>query len=148
VLDETGDLKKGSHSVGVQRQYTGTAGRIENSKVAVYLTYAAPRGHAFIDRALYLPQGWTEDAQRRADARVPTDVRFATKPALAGQMITRAVTAGVPASWVAGDEVYGADPALRATIRGHGLGYLLQIAANRQVPTATGPVRVGLPLVA
>jgi SRSO17 transposase len=142
VLDETGDLKKGSHSVGVQRQYTGTAGRIENSQVAVYLTYAAPRGHAFIDRALYLPKGWTDDAQRRADARVPTDVHFATKPALAGQMITRAVAAGVPASWVAGDEVYGADPALRATIREHGLGYVLQIAANRQVPTATGPVRV------
>jgi SRSO17 transposase len=142
VLDETGDLKKGSHSVGVQRQYTGTAGRIENSQVAVYLTYAAPGGHAFIDRALYLPKGWADDAQRRDDARVPTDVQFATKPALAGQMITRAVAAGVPASWVAGDEVYGADPALRATIRRHGLGYVLQIAANRQVPTAAGPVRV------
>lgn len=75
---------------------------------------------------------------RREEARVPTEVEFATKPALAGQMITRAVAAGVPASWVAGDEVYGADPALRATLRGHGLVYVMQIAANRQVPTGAG----------
>ncbi|MGB8384842.1 MAG: IS701 family transposase [Dermatophilaceae bacterium] len=142
VVDETGDLKKGCHTVGVQRQYTGTAGRIENAQVAVYLTYAAPRGHAFIDRALYLPRAWTEDPQRRAAAGVPTDVRFATKPALAAAMITRAVRAGVPAAWVAGDEVYGADPQLRATIRRLGLGYVMQIAANRQVPTDAGPVRV------
>ncbi len=130
VVDETGDLKKGTHSVGVQRQYTGTAGRIENAQVAVSLTYAARRGHALIDRALYLPRSWTEDPQR------------ATKPALATAMITRAVHAGVPARWVAGDEVYGADPELRRAVRGHGLGYVLQIAANRRVPTHAGPIRV------
>jgi SRSO17 transposase len=142
VLDETGDVKKGVHLVGVQRQYTGTAGRIENTQVAVYLTYAAPRGHAFIDRALYLPKSWTTDPDRCQTAGVPAEVEFATKPGLAAQLITRAVTAGVPAGWVAGDEVYGADPRLRATIRGHGLGYVLQVSANRRVPTAAGPIRV------
>jgi SRSO17 transposase len=142
VVDETGDVKKGTHSVGVQRQYTGTAGRIENAQVAVYLSYAAPRGHAFIDRALYLPKSWTSDPDRCAAAGVPDDTAFATKPALAAAMITRAVEAGVPAGWVAGDEVYGADPRLRATIRGHGLGYVLQVAANRRVPTDAGPIRV------
>lgn len=142
VIDETGDLKKGEQSVGVQRQYTGTAGRIENAQVAVYLTYAARRGHAFIDRALYLPRSWTEDADRCRTGGVPDDVEFATKPALATAMITRAVQAGVPAAWVAGDEVYGADPQLRKAIREHGLGYVLQVAANRRVPTHAGPIRV------
>jgi SRSO17 transposase len=142
VVDETGDLKKGTQSVGVQRQYTGTAGRIENSQVAVYLTYAAPAGHALVDRALYLPKSWTDDKDRCAAAGVPADTTFATKPALAASMITRAVQTGVPCAWVAGDEVYGADPTLRRTIRGHGLGYVLQVAANRQVRTGAGPVRV------
>jgi SRSO17 transposase len=142
VIDETGDLKKGEHSVGVQRQYTGTAGRIENAQVAVYLTYAAGRGHAFIDRALYLPRSWTDDPGRCCSAGVPDGVEFATKPALATQMITRAVKAGVPASWVAGDEAYGADPLLRKAIRDHGLGYVLQVAANRRMPTHAGAVRV------
>jgi len=143
VIDETGDLKKGEQSVGVQRQYTGTAGRIENAQVAVYLTtYAARRGHAFIDRALYLPRSWTEDADRCRTGGVPDGVEFATKPALATAMITRAVQAGVPAAWVAGDEVYGADPQLRKAIREHGLGYVLQVAANRRVPTHAGPIRV------
>ena len=89
------------------------------------MTYAAPRGHAFIDRALYLPKVWAEDPQRRAGAGVPGEVAFATKPALAKAMIDRAVAAGVPARWVAGDEVYGTDPDLRAAVRGHGLGYVL-----------------------
>ena len=142
VVDETGELKKGVHSVGVQRQYTGTAGRIENAQLAVYLTYAARRGHALIDRALYLPRSWTEDSDRCAAAGVPKNMGFATKPALATAMITRAVQAGVPAAWVAGDETYGADPTLRRTVRQHGLGYLLQVAANRRVPTHAGPIRV------
>lgn len=142
VVDETGDLKKGVHSVGVQRQYTGTAGRIENAQVAVFLTYAARRGHALIDRALYLPRSWTEDPDRCTAAGVPDGIEFATKPVLAAAMITRAIEAGVPAGWVAGDEVYGADPALRATVRGHQLGYVLQVAANRRVPTDAGPIRV------
>jgi SRSO17 transposase len=106
ILDETGDVKKGVHTVGVQRQYTGTAGRIENSQVAVYLTYAAPRGHALIDRALYLPRSWAEDPERCDDAGIPTNKRsFATKPALAKTLIDRAVAAKVPAAWVAADEV-------------------------------------------
>jgi SRSO17 transposase len=142
IWDETGDLKKGTSSVGVQRQYTGTAGRIENSQVAVYLTYATGRGHAFIDRSLYLPVAWTEDEQRRQEAGVPDDIEFATKPALAVGMLDRAVAAGVPANWVAGDEVYGADPQLRAAVRGHALGYVLMIASNRQVDTGAGRRRV------
>jgi SRSO17 transposase len=143
VVDETGDVKKGTATVGVQRQYSGTAGRIENSQVAVYLTYAAPRGHALIDRALYLPKSWTGDPARCRDAGIPDSQRgFATKPMLAAALITRAVAAQVPAAWVAGDEVYGADPRLRAQVRGHGLGYVLAIAANRRVPTHAGPIRV------
>lgn len=143
VVDETGDVKKGTRSVGVQRQYSGTAGRIENSQVAVYLTYAAPAGHALIDRALYLPKSWTEDADRCDQAGIPLPDRdFATKPRLATSLIDRAVAADVPAAWVAGDEVYGADPRLRAAVRDHRLGYVLAIAANRRVPTHAGPIRV------
>jgi SRSO17 transposase len=142
VIDETEDLKKGEHSVGVQRQYTGTAGRIENAQVAVFLTYAARRGHALIDRGLYLPRSWTDDPDRCAAAGVPAGVEFATKPALATAMITRAVAAEVPAAWVAGDEVYGADPTLRAAVRDHGLGSVLQVAANRHMPTDAGSIRV------
>ena len=143
VLDETGDVKKGVYSVGVQRQYTGTAGRIENAQVAVYLTYAAPRGHALIDRALYLPRSWTEDPHRCDDAGIPPDKRdFATKPTLAAALVARTVAANVPAAWVAGDEVYGADPRLRAAVRGHHLGYVLAVSANRRVPTQAGPIRV------
>ena len=143
VLDETGDVKKGVHSVGVQRQYTGTAGRIENAQVAVYLTYAAPRGHALIDRALYLPRSWAEDTDRCDEAGIPDGRRgFATKPTLAAALLARAVEARVPAAWVAGDEVYGADPRLRAAIRGHGLGYVLAVSANRHVPTPAGRIRV------
>lgn len=126
----------------MQRQYTGTAGRIENAQVAVFLTYAAQRGHALIDRALYLPKSWTGDETRRRQAGVPDEVQFATKPALATAMITRAVQAGTPAAWVAGDEVYGADPTLRRTCRHLGLGYVLQISANRRVPTDAGAIRV------
>ncbi len=94
----------------------GTAGRIENSQVAVYRTYAGTRGHALIDRELYLPQSWTDDPVRCAAAGVPAEVGFATKPALATAMLTGALDAGVPARWVADDEVYGADPGLRAAL--------------------------------
>jgi SRSO17 transposase len=141
VIDETGDVKKGTHTVGVQRQYTGTAGRIENSQVAVYLTYAARGGHALIDRELYLPKSWTDDPARCAAAGVPADVGFATKPALATAMLTRSLDAGVPAGWVAGDEVYGADPDLRAALEARRVGYVLAIAGNRRLPTAAGPIR-------
>ncbi len=136
VVDETGDVKKGSATVGVQRQYTGTAGRIENAQVGVYLVYAGERGHAFIDRSLYLPKSWTGDPDRMAEAGVPADVEFATKPALARTMITRALDAGVPARWVSADEVYGADPQLRAELEQRGIGYVLAVASNHRVTTA------------
>ena len=106
VVDETGDVKKGAATVGVQRQYSGTAGRIENSQVAVFVTYAAPRGHALIDRALYLPKSWCDDPDRCDGAGIPHGQRvFATKPALARELIERAVHAQVPAGWVTADEV-------------------------------------------
>jgi hypothetical protein len=100
VVDETGDLKKGTGTVGVQRQYTGTAGRIENAQVGVMLTYATGRGHAFLDRSLYLPQSWTDDPGRCAAAGIPAETSFQTKPQLAGEMIARALDAGTrPAGW-------------------------------------------------
>lgn len=101
IPDETGFLKKGTGSVGVQRQYSGTAGRIENSQVGVFLSYACSRGRALIDRRVYLPKSWTGDRQRCAAAGVPAEVGFATKPVLALEMITDAVAAGTPAAWVA-----------------------------------------------
>jgi SRSO17 transposase len=127
--------------VGVQRQFTGTAGRIENAQVGVSFTYASERGHAFIDRRLYLPRSWTEDPDRCARAGVPADTEFATKPALAGQMITAALDAGTPAGWVAGDEVYGNDPALRALLRERGAGHVLGVACDHRVRTGAGIVR-------
>jgi hypothetical protein len=141
IVDETGDLKKGTRTVGVQRHYTGTAGRIENSQVAVYLTYATAAGHAFVDRALYLPKSWTADRDRCAAAGISEDVQFATKPALATTMITRALDAGVAARWVTGDEVYGADPRLRAELEGRGIGYVLAIGCDRRVTTGAGTFR-------
>lgn len=140
VVDETGDLKKGTKTVGVQRQYTGTAGRIENSQVAVYLTYASNTGHALIDRRLYLPKSWTADPTRCAEAGVPGTVEFATKPVLAAAMITNALDADVPAAWVAGDEVYGANPILRDTLHDRQIGYVLGIACNTQI-TVDGHLR-------
>jgi SRSO17 transposase len=141
VVDETGDLKKGTDTVGVQRQYTGTAGRIENAQVAVYLAYASAHGHAMIDRELYLPTCWTEDPGRMAAAGVPDDIEFLTKPALATGMLTRALRAGVPARWVAADEVYGADPGLRAELEAQRVGYVLAIGCDRRIQTAAGPIR-------
>jgi SRSO17 transposase len=141
VVDETGDLKKGVHTVGVQRQYTGTAGRIENSQVAVYLTYATRAGHAFLDRALYLPKSWTSDRGRCTEAGVPADQRFATKPALAGRLILGALDAGVQARWVTGDEVYGGDPKLRNALETRGTGYVFAVACDHRLTTATGRVR-------
>jgi SRSO17 transposase len=141
VVDETGDLKKGTATAGVQRQYTGTAGRTENAQVAVYLGYAAPAGHALIDRELYLPRSWTSDPGRCRVAGVPDGTGFATKPALARRMIARALEAGVPASWVAGDEVYGADPGLRAHLEASGTGYVLAVPRDHKVITGPGACR-------
>ncbi|SCG43637.1 SRSO17 transposase [Micromonospora inositola] len=142
VVDETGDLKKGHHTVGVQRQYSGTAGKIENCQLAVHLVYATEAGHALIDAALYLPKVWCENPSRRSEAGVPDEIRFATKPQLAARMIDEAVAAGLPCRWVAGDEAYGGDPRLAAALRGHRLGYVLAVACSHQVITGIGSRRV------
>jgi SRSO17 transposase len=134
IVDETGFLKKGCRSAGVQRQYTGTAGRIENSQVGVFLAYATPRGRALIDRRLYLPeQSWLADQGRCRSAGVPEETAFATKPALAAQMIAAALDAGIDAPWVTGDEVYGQDPRLRALLEARQAGYVLAIAGTLRV---------------
>jgi SRSO17 transposase len=138
IGDETGFLKKGVKSVGVQRQYSGTAGRIENCQVGVFLAYATPRGRTFLDRELYLPEGWAADPARRAEAGVPEALAFRTKPELARAMLARALDAGVPAAWVAGDEVYGHSPALRGWLEGRGQPYVLAVPANEPVAVA-GP---------
>ena len=113
VIDETGFLKKGMHSAGVARQYSGTAGRIENSQIGVFLAYASRYGHTLFDRELYLPAGWTDDRERCRRAGIPADRAFATKPALARQMLERTLTAGVVLAWITGDRIYGDDRALR-----------------------------------
>jgi SRSO17 transposase len=141
VVDETGDLKKGTATAGVQRQYTVTAGRVENAQVAVYLTYAGQGGHALIDRRLYLPRSWADDPARRQAAGIPANVAFATKPALAGEMIGAALDAGVPAAWVTGDEVYGAHPGLREDLEKRGTGYVLAVARDHHVITGAGTFR-------
>src|SRR4029450_3705426 len=130
VPDETGDLKKGRHTVGTQRQYTGTAGRIENAQVGVFLAYASPRGRALIDRRLYLPTCWTDDPPRCAAAGVPPEAGFATKPQLAGERIGTALDGGVAGGGVAADEVYGNDPAFRARLRSRGMGYVLAVSCD------------------
>jgi SRSO17 transposase len=134
IVDETGFVKKGDGSAGVQRQYTGTAGKIENSQIGVFLAYASPRGRALIDRRLYLPaRSWLADAPRCQAAAIPEEIGFATKPALAAQMLTAALEAAVPAAWVSGDEVYGQDPKLRDLLESRRVGYVLAIAGNRRV---------------
>jgi SRSO17 transposase len=122
----------------VQRQYTGAAGRIENSQVAVYLGYAASAGHALIDRELYLPKSSIGDPARREAAGIPRDAAFATKPQLARQMIERAAAAEVPFAWVAGDEVYGDKGPLRAWLEERQVGYVLAVARHHRVPAAAG----------
>jgi SRSO17 transposase len=129
VLDETGFLKKGTKSVGVQRQYSGTAGRIENCQIGVFLGYASGHGHALIDRALYLPESWAQDRTRRHEAGVPEAVAFATKPKLGREMLARAFAAGVPCAWVTGDSVYGTDSVLRRTIEASGRGYVMAVTS-------------------
>jgi SRSO17 transposase len=141
VVDETGFLKKGAKSAGVQRQYSGTAGRIENCQVGVFLTYASGRGRALVDRELYLPAEWASDPARRAEAHVPEQVGFQTKPQLAQQLLARALDAGVPAGWVTADEVYGGDARLRAFLEQHDLGYVLAVKATQPLwaASAQGP---------
>ena len=138
VIDETGDVKKGTATPGVQRQYTGTAGRIENAQVAVYLGCAAPRGHTLIDRELYLPRSWAGNEERCAAAGIPGDVKFATKPELARRMIERSVTAAVLFAWVAGDEVYGDNGPLRTWLEAERIAYVLAVAGDHRVPAGAG----------
>lgn len=133
VVDETGFLKKGTKSAGVARQYSGTAGRIENSQVGVFLAYATPAGRTFLDRELYLPKAWTEDRERCREAGIGDDVAFATKPELAIAMIGRALEAGVPAGWVTGDEVYGQHSGLRRSLEERGMPYVLAVPVNQRV---------------
>ena len=141
VVDETGFLKKGEQSVGVARQYSGTAGRIENCQVGVFLGYATTKGRALLDRALYLPKEWAADKTRRKRAGVPKAVAFATKLVLARRMIDRAVAAGVPARWVTADAVYGSDYHFRAAVEGHGLGYVVGVRTDFAVRAGPRQVR-------
>jgi len=138
VVDETGFLKHGSKSCGVARQYSGTAGRIENCQVGVFLGYTSPKGRAGIDRALYLPREWADDRDRREEAGVPKSVAFHTKPWLALEMIERALDAGVPARWVVGDSVYGSDGKLRRALEERGQAYALAVKSTEQ-PTTWPP---------
>jgi SRSO17 transposase len=143
VADETGFLKKGTKSAGVQRQYSGTAGRIENCQLGVFLTYTSPRGRALIDRELYLPKSWTEDRNRCAEARIGADVEFATKPKLAQRMLQRLLAqhgrAAMP--WFTADEAYGDNPGLRDWLDEHDLNYVMAISCDTHFSTPTGPRR-------
>ncbi len=133
VIDETGFLKKGRKSVGVQRQYSGTAGRIENCQVGVFLSYASSRGHTLLDRELYLPKSWTNDPERCREAHVPAEVTFATKPELAQRMLERTLDSGLPVAWVAGDTVYGSSQKLRASLEVRKQAYALAVTCKEQV---------------
>lgn len=144
VVDETGFLKKGDKSVGVQRQYSGTAGRIENCQIGVFLAYAGTRGRALLDRELYLPQVWAQDRERRMEAGVPEDVVFRTKPQLARLMLERALQAGVPFGWFTGDEVYGSDRKLRLWLEGEEIPHVMAVKSNEKLWALTeqGPLQV------
>ena len=133
IVDETGFLKKGEKSVGVARQYTGTAGKKENAQVGVFLAYSSEKGTAFIDRALYLPRQWAEDTQRREEAGIPQTVRFSTKGELAKEMLRRAFEAEVPARWVVADTVYGTARGLRGWLEERERSYILAVPATQGV---------------
>ena len=135
VVDETGFPKQGTHSAGVARQYCGTLGKRGNCQMGVFLGYASPRGHVGLDRALYLPEAWTDDRDRCRAAGVPDDVAFRTKPALARELVERALDAGVPAAWVVGDEVYGGDGTFRLPLEDRGQAYVLAVRSNQPVST-------------
>src|SRR5271168_574967 len=143
VLDETGFLKQGKASCGVGRQYTGSAGKITNCQIGVFAAYVSRHGHAFIDRALYLPKAWTDDPARMAGGHVPDGTGFATKPALAARMIGRAIEAGVPFAWVAADSVYGVGDVERV-LRRAGKGYVLGVNSTHHFGSWGGkPVVAG-----
>jgi SRSO17 transposase len=133
IVDETGFLKKGTKSVGVQRQYSGTAGRIENCQIGVFLALSTSKGHALIDRALYLPESWCEDRKRCDEAGVPAEVEFATKPQLAMKMIGHALDHGIQADFVLADEVYGNDSKFRRFLESGGQAYVLAVQSNQRL---------------
>jgi SRSO17 transposase len=133
VIDETGFLKKGHHSAGVARQYSGTAGRIDNCQIGVFVAYASCHGQALLDRELYLPTAWTDDPRRCRQAGIPEGRRFATKPQLAQAMLQRVLAEGVPARWVAGDSVYGDDRRLRMRLEAHPHAYVLAVSGKEYV---------------
>jgi SRSO17 transposase len=133
VIDETGFLKKGQHAAGVARQYSGTAGKVENCQIGVFVAYASRLGHALLDRELYLPEEWTNDRERCRSAGIPEDRDFATKPQLAQQMLARACTAGMPAQWVTGDSVYGRAHRLRMWLEGRPQAYVLAVSGQEYV---------------
>lgn len=141
VVDETGFIKKGVHSAGVARQYSGTAGRIENSQIGVFLGYASRFGQALIDRRLYLPKDWAADEPRRAGAKIPPEISFATKTAMAREMIATALdaatAAGVPCHWVLADALYGGDSALRRMLEGRNQAYVLAVRSNHHLQFLT-----------
>ena len=133
VIDETGFIKKGEKSVGVQRQYSGTAGKIENCQIGVFLAYSSSKGNAFLDRELYLPKEWADNPERRKEAGVPDKIEFATKPELAKRMLERARDAGVRFSWVTGDEVYGSNWELRKWLEKERQPYVLAVRSSQYV---------------
>jgi len=132
IVDETGFLKKGDKSAGVARQYSGTAGRVENCQIGVFLAYRSDQGAAFFDRRLYLPEPWADDAERRKAAGIPDAVPFATKPELARDMIRDALNARTPCRWVVADEVYGGDSKFREFLESNELGYVVALPSNRE----------------
>jgi len=133
IVDETGFLKKGTKSAGVGRQYSGTAGRIENCQIGVFLAYSSSKGHTLIDRELYLPKAWTDDPARCREAGIPKDVAFATKPQLARWMLKRAFRAGVPAAWVTADAVYGGDSKFRTILEKQEIGYVVTVSCQQRL---------------
>jgi SRSO17 transposase len=141
VVDETGFLKKGTRSAGVQRQYSGTAGRVENCQLGVFCAYVTAKGRALMDRELYLPKSWIADRDRCREAAVPDEAEFATKTELARTMLGRALDAGVPAAWVTADEAYGKDGKFRAWLEQRRMGYVVAVARDQAVPGSTGTSR-------
>jgi SRSO17 transposase len=141
IVDETGFVKKGVKSAGVQRQYSGTAGRVENCQLGVFLAYATGKGRTLIDRELYLPKSWTGDRDRCRAAVVPEEVEFATKAVLAQAMLGRALDAGVPASWVAADEAYGQDHKFRIWCERRRIGYVVAVPRSQTIPAGAGSSR-------
>jgi SRSO17 transposase len=141
IVDETGFVKKGIKSAGVQRQYSGTAGRVENCQLGVFLAYASGKGRALVDRGLYLPERWCTDMPRRAEAGISRQVGFATKPAQGLQMLGRTIDGGLPARWVTADEAYGKDVKFRSWLQRRRIGYVLAVPCSQNIPTQGGSAR-------